>query len=73
MNVMTFTYEYGDEDREITMLIASYDDLGRPVGYEVTESTDDFGVWVVDDELTTVVHPIRVVVTVGKVNRVAIL
>lgn len=73
MNVMTFTYEYGDEDREITMLVASYDDLGRPVGYEVSEVEGRFGWWVLDDTPTTVIHPIRVVVTVGKVNRVAIL
>jgi hypothetical protein len=80
MQVTRFDYQYGDEIRTIDMIVVGHTDLVKrltadpaPYGYEVKYdmSRDDGSVsWTIDDEPTTIIHPIVSYEPLGIVRRV---
>lgn len=56
LQVVRFTYEYGERVLETTLVVTGEED-GNPIGHQVWSSTEP-NTWVVDDEPTMVANPI---------------
>lgn len=74
MKLHQIAYKYGGEVRTIIMMVINWNGRFGPLGFEarpdLTMSTENR--WVLDDEPTTIIHPIVDSTPLGTISRVVL-